>query len=226
MPPRDPAALLPPPPGKLPRIEREFYERDTTAVAQALLGQLLVRTLPNGTRLSGLIVETEAYLGPEDRAAHTFGGRRSPRNDAMWQRGGTCYVYFTYGMHYCMNLVTRDEQHPQAVLIRALQPVEGLDPMQRHRAAKNKKPKRDTDLCSGPAKLCQALAIDRDLNATDLCPRKKSDPTHPIRVERARARRLPASKIAIGPRIGIASAKDWTDKPLRFWVKGNPHVSV
>ena len=124
MPPRDPAALLSLPTNKLPRIERSFYQRDTTTVAQALLGQLLVRTLPDGTRLAGLIVETEAYLGPDDRAAHTYNNKRSPRNDAMWQRGGTCYVYFTYGMHYCMNLVTRDEQHPQAVLIRALQPVD------------------------------------------------------------------------------------------------------
>lgn len=226
MPPRDPAALLPPPDTKLPRIERAFFERDTTTIAQALLGQLLIRTLPDGTRLSGLIVETEAYLGPDDRAAHTYNNHRSPRNDAMWQRGGTCYVYFTYGLHHCMNLVTRDEAHPQAVLLRALQPVEGLNHMQRHRATKNKKPKRDTDLCSGPAKLCQALAIDRDQNETDLCPRKKHDPAHPIRVEQARARKLPASKIAVGPRIGIASAGDWTDRPLRFWVKGNPHVSV
>lgn len=219
MPPADPPRLLPVPAAPLPRLGRAFYQRDTVSVAQALLGQLLVRTLPDGTRLAGLIVETEAYLGPDDRAAHTYNNHRSPRNEAMWQRGGTCYVYFTYGLHHCMNLVTRDEQHPQAVLLRALQPVEGLDTMRRSRAAKNKKPQPDTALCSGPAKLCQALAIDRALTGTDACG------TGPIHVERARARRLPKPRIAVGPRIGIPNAGDWADRPLRFWVCGNPHVS-
>ncbi|XAL99242.1 DNA-3-methyladenine glycosylase [Phycisphaeraceae bacterium D3-23] len=102
---------------------------------------------------------------------------------------------------------------------RALQPVEGLDTMQRNRTAKNKKPMRDTDLCSGPAKLCQALAIDRDLNAADLCTGDR------LWVEQARARKLPTHRIASGPRIGIDYAGDWVDQPLRFWVKGNPHVS-
>lgn len=220
MPPADPRPLLPAPRSGLPRPGRAFYTRETTEVAQALLGQLLVRLLPDGSRLAGLIVETEAYLGPLDRAAHTYGGRRTPRNDAMWQRGGTCYVYFTYGLHHCMNIVTRDEQHPQAVLLRALQPVEGLAMMHRHRTANHTKPKRDTDLCSGPAKLCQALAIDRTLNTADLCTGKA------LWVEQARARRLPARRIATGPRIGIGYAGDWVNKPLRYWVKDNPHVSA
>jgi DNA-3-methyladenine glycosylase len=195
-------------------------QRDTVAVAHGLLGQLLVRRLDDGSRLAGLIVETEAYLGPDDRAAHTYNGHRSPRNESMWQRAGTCYVYFTYGMHHCMNVVTRDERSPQAVLIRALQPVEGLDAMRVHRQAKaaaNALP--ETALCSGPAKLCQALAIDRALDGIDLATSDR------LWLEQVRARALPASRIAVGPRVGIASSGDWADRPLRFALRNHPHVS-
>jgi DNA-3-methyladenine glycosylase len=214
-----PDLFLPVPDCPRPHLGRAFYTRETTTVAQALLGQLLVRTLDDGTRLSGLIVETEAYLGPDDRAAHTFGGRHTPRNDAMWRIGGTCYVYFTYGLHHCMNIVTRDAQTPQAALIRALQPVEGIEHMHRHRFPDAGKPRRETDLCSGPAKLCQALAIDRALNGTDLCG------GGPLHIEQTRARRLPSQRIAVGPRVGIGYAGDWVDRPLRFSVADNPHVS-
>jgi len=207
--------LLDPPSTPLPRLARAFYQRDTVTVARALLGQLLVRQLPDGSRLAGLIVETEAYLGPEDRAAHTYNNHRSERNESMWHKAGTCYVYFTYGMHHCMNIVTRDEQTPQAVLIRALQPVQG----QRHLAARRPAAKRDTDLCSGPAKLCAALAIDRSLDRADLT---TSDA---LWLEQARARALPASKVAVGTRVGIPNSGEWADKPLRFAVRGNPHVS-
>ena len=206
--------LLPDPPSKLPRLPRESCQRDTVSVARALLGQLLVRQLEDGTRLAGLIVETEAYLGPEDRAAHTY-NHHSPRNASMWQQAGTAYVYFTYGMHHCMNVVTGDEQTPQAVLIRALQPIGHHEAMRLHRP----KAKRDTDLCSGPAKLCQALTIDRGLDGTDLIE------SQTLWLEQARGRALPKSQIAVGPRIGIASSGDWAHKPLRFAVRNNPHVS-
>ena len=205
---------LPLPSAGLPRIERAFYTRDTVAVARALLGQLLVRQLPDGTRLSGLIVETEAYLGPNDRAAHTYNNRRTPRNESMWQTGGTGYVYFTYGMHHCFNVVTRDSHHPQAVLIRALQPVEGIEAMAQHRPAA----KRIADLCSGPAKLCAALQIDRALDGVDLV-----DGTS-LYVEQARSRTLPAGRVLAGPRIGIGYAEDWVQAPLRFSVAGNRFV--
>ena len=207
--------LLPDPPSNLPRLPRSFCQRDTVTVARGLLGQLLVRQLPDGSLLAGLIVETEAYLGPEDRAAHTYNHHRSPRNESMWGQAAIAYVYFTYGMHHCINIVTRDEHTPQAVLIRALQPVEGQDAMRLHRP----KAHRDTGLCSGPAKLCQALAIDRDLDGIDLT---TSDA---LWLKQARGRSLPASKIAVGPRIGIANSGDWAGKPLRFAVKNNPHVS-
>eukprot|EP00752_Nemacystus_decipiens_P015891 g14199.t1 len=173
-------------------------------VARALLGQMLVRQRDDGTWLAGLIVETEAYLGPEDRAAHTYNNHRSPRNESMWQQAGTAYVYFTYGMHHCMNVVTSDEQTPQAVLIRALQPVHNHQAMRLCRQTNPGKPApRDTDLCSGPAKLCQALSIDRGLDGTDLAT------SEALWLEQARSRALPSSQIAIGPRIGIASSGDW-----------------
>lgn len=213
--------LLPEPPSlPLPRLPRAFCQRDTTQVARALLGQLLVRQLPDGTRLAGLIVETEAYLGPDDRAAHTYNHHRSPRNESMWQQAATAYVYFTYGMHHCVNVVTGDEQTPQAVLLRALQPAEGLDAMRLSRHTNpGKPPPKDTDLCSGPAKLCQAMSIGRDLDGTDLATGDT------LWLEQARGRALPKTKLAVGPRVGIARSGDWADKPLRFSVHASPHVS-
>lgn len=133
----------------------------------------------------------------------------------MWHSAGTAYVYFTYGMHHCLNVVTRDTQSPQAVLIRALQPVRGRAAMHARRPAA----KRDADLCSGPAKLCQAMGIDRSLDRLDLC---ADDRLYLLQVRR---RAMPVSRIAVGPRVGIASSGDWADKPLRFAVAGNPHVS-
>lgn len=186
-------------------------------LAKALLGQRLVRVMNDRgqTRLAGTIVEVEAYLGIEDRAAHTFGGRRTPRNESMWRDGGHAYVYFTYGMHHCVNVVVSIEDDPVAVLVRALEPTEGLGRMYKNR----KKAKRNTDLCSGPAKLCQALKIDRKLDGCDL-----TRGPH-LFIEQARKTPLPASKITTGPRIGVSYAQDWADKPLRFYLTNNPHVS-
>jgi len=215
--------LLPEPTLPLPRLPRAFCQRDTVTVARGLLGQMLVRQLDDGTRLAGLIVETEAYLGPEDAAAHTYNHHRSPRNESMWGQASTAYVYFTYGMHHCVNVVTRDERSPQAVLIRALQPVEGIEAMRlRRQTSRQQSPARqlpDTALCSGPAKLCQALGITRQLDGVDLA----TDDT--LWLEQARKRALPRSSIDVGPRIGIANSGDWADRPLRFAVRGNAHVS-
>ena len=200
-----------------PRPTKRFYRRDSVTLAKALLGQRLVRVLGNRkhTRLAGTIVEVEAYLGEKDRAAHTFGGRRTPRNESMWRDGGHAYVYFTYGMHHCVNVVASVAGDPVAVLIRALEPAEGLDAMYKHRS----KAKRDTDLCSGPAKLCQALAIDRNLDGCDL-----TKSPH-LFIEQTRRTPLHASRITTGPRIGVSYAQDWADKPLRFFITDNPHVS-
>lgn len=190
------------------------FDTDPVTVAQRLLGQRLVR-IHRGLRLAGTIVETEAYLGLEDRAAHTFNGRKSARNRSMYLPGGHAYVYFTYGMHYCLNVVCGAEDEGVAVLIRAIEPTEGLAEMRRRRKAARK----DTDLCSGPAKLTQALNIDRSLDGADLLAGRT------LFFERLRRRALPSSRIDAGPRIGVAYAGEWAARPLRFHVRGNPFVS-
>ena len=195
--------------GKLPR---EFYTRaNVLTVARQLLGKLLVVPAPDGTRVSGLIVETEAYRGPQDRASHAYGGRRTNRTETMYGIGGTAYVYFVYGMYYQFNVVTNVTDVPHAVLIRALKPVEGIDVMLERRHGHS-----GHNLTSGPGKLCIALGIDRTLDAGDLL----GD-----RVWLEEGRKLSPRTIATGPRIGIDYAEAWIEKPWRFWIKGNPFVS-
>lgn len=196
------------------RLPRFFYRHDAKRVARSLLGQLLVR-VDNGLRLSGMIVETEAYLGIEDKAAHTFKGRRTPRNRSMWLDGGHGYIYFTYGMHHCFNVVAGRSGEPVAVLVRALEPVENLDLMYARRIAA----RRDTDLCSGPAKLAAALDIDRGLDGVDLAT------SGAIFIERLRERAFPSARVCVGPRLGVGYAEEWARTPLRFFLRGNPHVS-
>lgn len=201
------------------RLLFDDYATDSIALARRLLGCRLVRVLADGVRLSGVIVETEAYAGVMDRASHAFGGRRTARNEAMYARAGTSYVYFTYGMHFCFNVVCGEEDVPVAVLVRALEPVEGLDEMKRRRAAGRNalaaEKIRATDLCSGPGKLCAAMGIDRELNGVDLVTDER------LWIERGAA----VDAVEVGPRIGIGSAGDWVEKPMRFWVRGHGHVS-
>ena len=194
-----------------PRLTRRFYRRDSETVARALLGQKLVRMV-DGRRIAGLIVETEAYLGLPDMAAHTYGGRRTPRNETMWGDAGHLYVYFTYGMHHCANVVAGRAGDPVAVLLRALDPVENLDAMRRRR-------RRGVDLCSGPARLCQALAIDRTLDGLDLVNGRS------LFIEPQRRSSTLQRRVVTAPRIGIAFAGPWARKPLRFYIRDNPHVS-
>lgn len=198
----------------IPRLGERFYAGDPISVARRLLGQRLVRVV-NGNRLAGIIVETEAYLGIEDRASHSFAGRHTPRNSAMYQRGGTTYVFLNYGIHHLVNVVTEKTGQPSAVLIRALEPSEGIDAMFQRR------PQAQTirDLCSGPGKLTEALMIDLACNGSDLV----SSPE--LFIEQIRKRRLPENSIQTSSRIGIAYAAEWADKPLRFFIKNNPHVS-
>jgi DNA-3-methyladenine glycosylase len=165
----------------------EFFDRDTESVGRDLLGKVLVREL-EGKRLWGRLVEVEAYLGPDDLAAHSSGGRRSPRNEVMYGPPGHAYVYFTYGMHHCLNFVTREAGVPQAVLVRALEPGPGVG------------------RCSGPGLLCRALDIDRDLNGAALVPLSIY-----VLDDDAPSRRVYAT-----PRIGIGEQGEWTDRPLRF----------
>jgi DNA-3-methyladenine glycosylase len=190
------------------------FDADPVTTARRLLGQRLVRVV-GGRRLAGVIVEVEAYLGPADRAAHTFGGRRSARNASMWRGGGHTYVYFTYGMHHCMNVVCGHEGSGTAVLLRALEPTEGIDAMFARRPAA----RRETDLCSGPGRLAQALAIDLALDGGDL--RRGAS----LWIEQMRSRAPSGDRIATTPRIGVGYAEAWAAKPLRFFLRDNPHVS-
>lgn len=197
-------------------LPRSFFARPAEVVAPDLIGHVLSRTLDSGEELSGRIVEVEAYVGPEDRASHAWKGRRTPRNEAMYARPGTCYVYFTYGMHFMVNIACLREGHPAAVLIRALEPLTGLDSMRLHRPVE-----RDEDLCSGPGKLCQALAITRDLNGLDMVADRRLQMLQAPR----RARTDLLSRIERSARVGVDSCGEWAETPLRWYVNGHRHVS-
>jgi DNA-3-methyladenine glycosylase len=194
------------------KLARDFYlQPDVLKVSKQLLGQLLVVPGPNGERVSGKIVEVEAYRGPEDRASHAYGGRRTNRTETMYRSGGVAYVYFVYGMYYQFNVVCGIADVPHAILVRALEPVEGIEIM---RARRHSHP--DHNLTNGPGKLCIAMGIDRQLNGADLLGDRvwleEFEPVSPRRIAR-------------GPRIGIDYAEDWIDKPWRFWIRDNPFVS-
>jgi len=195
------------------KLPRGFYARgDALAVARDLLGKLLVVPAPAGERVSGRVVEVEAYCGVEDRASHAYGGRRTPRTETMYRAGGVAYVYFVYGMHHQFNVVTGPEGLPHAVLVRAVEPVEGIELMRRRRPLR-----KDRDLTSGPGKLCQALGIERSYDGEDLLGR---------RVWLEETDSPPADEeIAAGARVGVAYAGADALKPWRFWVKGSECVS-
>jgi DNA-3-methyladenine glycosylase len=194
------------------KLSREFYTRsNVVTVARALLGKLLVVPASSGRRVSGMIVETEAYRGPHDRAAHSYGGRRTKRTETMYGIGGTTYVFFVYGMYNQFNVVTNVEGTPHAVLVRALEPIEGIEQMRKRRHGQP-----DHNLTNGPGKLCIALGIDRRLDHADLLGNR-------VWLEDAEA--IPRHRIATGPRIGIDYAEGWVDKPWRFWIRDNSFVS-
>ncbi len=195
-------------------LARRFYTReDTLTVARELLGKRLVVPAPDEVRVSGLIVEVEAYLGAEDKAAHSYGNRRTARTETMYAVGGTVYVFFVYGMHHQFNVVSGREGTPHAILVRALEPDEGIERMRERRPAV----KADKDLTNGPGKLCQALGIDRSFDKADLRGGRVWIEDTPVKVSLA--------EIAAGPRIGIAYAAEFAAKPWRFWIKDNVYVS-
>ena len=177
-------------------------------MAPDLLGRVMVRRLDDGTRLAARIVETEAYE-PEDPASHSFRGR-TPRNAVMFGDAGHLYVYFTYGMHFCMNVVTGHGGEGSAVLLRAAEPLAGVDAMRILRGRE-----RVGELCAGPARLCQAFGVDRALDGTDLVSGRS--------LWIAEGEPVSASRIAAGPRIGIRVG---LERPWRFSVKGDPFVSA
>jgi len=184
-------------------LQRNFYQRNILVVARELMG-----------KVSGRIVETEAYRGPEDRAAHSYGGRRTPRNDIMFREKGFAYVYLIYGMYYCVNVTAGDMPgKPEAVLIRALEPVEGCELMAKRRGYP--KGKAQT-LTNGPGRLCMALGITKAQYGADLT-------MPPFYI--ADAEQVSSQDIVEAPRVGIDYAGDWKDKPWRFYIKANSYVS-
>jgi len=188
-------------------LDRDFYARDTIQVARDLLGHTLVRVLDGGGVLAGRIVETEAYLGEGDPACHSARGVTEVTR-LFWGPPGHAYIYLCYGFWHCLNVVSEPEGRAGCVLFRALEPVEGVEQMRLRRA----KARKDTDLCSGPGRLCQALEVDVTLNGTDMT-------AAPLFVADTRN---DTPVIAVSPRIGIREAADW---PLRFYIADNPHVS-
>jgi len=189
-------------------LPREFYDRPTELVARDLLGAVLECHTPQGVA-SGRIVETEAYLGEEDLACHAAAGRTA-RTDPLYGAPGIAYVYFIYGMYWCFNAVTRAEGHPSAVLVRALEPIAGVELMRERRGARSR---RDVDLTNGPGKLCQALGIEGSHNRLPL-----DGPPLLIR----RGSPVAREAVTVTPRIGISRSADW---PLRWFVTDSPFVS-
>jgi DNA-3-methyladenine glycosylase len=187
-------------------LPSDFYRRDVVEVARDLLG-CVIESRVGGVLTTGRIVEVEAYLGEHDPAAHCYGGRRTERTAPMYGPPGTAYIYFTYGMHWCMNAVTGPTGEASAVLIRALEPLEGMQAMERRRQTRKR-----TLLCSGPAKLCRSLGVTGRLNG------------HVLRHSPLRIRGPAAQPVKLGtsPRIGISRAADW---PLRFFQSDSPWLS-
>lgn len=193
-------------------LRRSFFDRPTRTVARELLGCRLVREL-GGTPLVGAIVETEAYIGERDLACHAKAGR-TPRTEIMYGPPGYAYVYFTYGMHWMLNLVTEADGFPAAVLIRAFEPLAGIERMQELRGGKPL-----AQLASGPAKLTQALGIAREENGMDCC-----RPGSSLTLVRGEA--VPPSSVVATPRIGLGQTPEpWLSKPWRFLIRGNGFVS-
>jgi DNA-3-methyladenine glycosylase len=188
-------------------LPKSFFARDTEIVARELLGAVLECRTTDGVA-SGRIVETEAYVGEHDLACHAAAGRTA-RTAPLYGPPGIAYVYFIYGVHWCVNAVTRGVNEPSAVLIRALEPLSGLDLMRRRRPAA----KRDVDLTNGPGKLCQALGITGEHNCLPL-------QKPPIRILSGAP--VPDDSVAVTPRIGITQCVDW---PLRWVIRDNPFVS-
>lgn len=195
------------------KLPRSFYTRDNVVtISKELLGKVLVTHL-EGIRTSGIITETEAYQGPEDKASHAFGGRRTQRTEIMYAQGGTAYVYLCYGIHHLFNVVTNKRDVPHAVLIRAVEPLEGIEEMMERR----KRYKADRILTAGPGSMSMALGITTRYTGVDLLGKH-------IWIEDA-GRSISAKEIVASKRIGVDYAGDHAEWHWRFTIKGNKWVS-
>ena len=195
------------------KLAESFYTReDTLSIARELLGKYLFTNV-DGLLCGGMIVETEAYLGPEDMGSHSYNNRRTARNEMMYSAGGLVYMYICYGIHDMLNIVTGPENKAHAILIRAIQPTHGLEVMRERRKVRNE----DTRLCRGPGALAKALALKKVHNGISL-------QDNEIWIE-DRGLRFSETELVAGPRIGLNIAEPYKSIPWRFYVKGDPHVS-
>jgi DNA-3-methyladenine glycosylase len=195
------------------KLPRSFYLQDTVSVARALLGCILWRRIGREL-LAARIVETEAYLGANDAASHARRGLRSERNESMYLEGGHAYVYLSYGMHWCMNVVCQEKDIAEAVLLRAAEPVQGIESMRKRRP----KAKKDHELMNGPGKLCAALGIDKRCDGEPLDGERLFLTERDVDVR--------DDDIAVSKRIGVENAGDAAHWPLRFFIHGHRHVSA
>ena len=194
-------------------LQESFYRQDVISVARELLGKILVHQLRENST-TGRIVETEAYRGPEDQAAHSSGGRRTARNEVMFGQKGRAYVYFIYGLYYCFNVTAGNVPgKPEAVLIRAIEPMAGEEIMAKRRGQQVK----IANLTNGPSKMCMAMGISKAQNKTDLT-------APPLYIEEAPL--VPQEEIVETTRIGVDYSGEWKNKSWRFYIRDNRFVSV
>lgn len=209
-------------------LDQEFYLQDGITVAKNLLGKIMVR-VEEGKAYFLKIVETEAYMGIEDKGAHVFGDKKTERTAPLYEIGGTTYIYLIYGMYHCLNIAANKKGIPHCVLIRAVEPIDeaAIAYAKANRPIKSKKLK---DLTNGPGKVCKALNIDKRLNAKSVIPLNPSEWTQYSQVENAiwivECKEKEAFEIVASKRINIPYAEEYQDKEWRFYIKDNPFVSV
>lgn len=194
------------------RLPVSFFNQKTALVAQELLGKVLIYKCKNQV-ISGIIVETEAYVGPDDLASHASRGK-TPRNEVMFDSAGLWYIYLIYGFYNCLNIVTEGKNYPAAVLIRAVEPISGIEIMKKRRHSENLK-----NLTTGPGKLCQAFGIDKKLNYISAINKKSPLFIGDIGIK------IPKNNIIKTKRVGVDYAGKWKDKLLRFYIKDNLFIS-
>lgn len=192
-------------------LNQTFYNQNTLLIAKKLLGNLLVYNSPQGL-ISGKIIETEAYVGPKDKASHASKGK-TPRTELMFGPAGYWYIYLIYGMYNCLNIVTDKNHYPAAVLIRAVEPIDGIKIME-----KNRKTTKLTNLCSGPGKLCQAYGIDKKLNQSKAFSKTK------LYIKQSK-KTIKPSQIIKAKRVGVDYAQNYKDKLWRFYIKDSQFIS-
>ncbi|MGM0419424.1 MAG: DNA-3-methyladenine glycosylase [Bacillota bacterium] len=197
------------------RLRKDFYAKDAVTLAQDLIGKIVVRII-NQIEIQAKIVETEAYVGPEDKACHAYNNRRTARTEVMYKPPGHAYIYLIYGMHHCFNIVAAEQDKPEAVLIRAVEPVKGVDFIKEERQIGNRS---RTELTNGPGKLTQALSITKDLNGISLVTNGKLFLIDSLKT-------LNKHKIKSALRININYAEEYIKKPWRFYLESSEYISA